>query len=66
LTFLFVPHGIFGLPFQLFFSDPATKQLRKRFARYQASLDRVVQFFDDYLAAAKDLLSQIKAERQRH
>jgi hypothetical protein len=49
-----------------FFYDPATKQLRKRFARYPASLDRVVHFFDDYLAAAKDLLSQIKAERQRH
>jgi len=48
-----------------FFYDPSSKKLRKRFARYPDSLDRVVRFFDDFLSAEKELRSQIKAERNR-
>ena len=48
-----------------FFYDPATKQLRKRFARYADALDGFVGFFDEYIQAETELLKQIQAERQR-
>ena len=48
-----------------FFYDPATKQLRKRFAHYVAQLDGFVRFFDDYIKVETELLQQIQSERQR-
>ena len=48
-----------------FFYDPATTKLRRRFASYPAALDAVVKFFNDYAAAATELLKQIQAERSR-
>jgi hypothetical protein len=48
-----------------FFYDPATKQLRKRFADYPAGLKRVVQFWDEYIAAETDLLRQLQSERRQ-
>lgn len=48
-----------------FFYDPATKELRKRFARYADALDSFVGFFDDYIKTHTELLERIKAERQR-
>lgn len=49
-----------------FFYDPASKQLRKRFALYPQVLQAFLTFFDDYIKAETELLLQIKAERQRH
>jgi len=49
-----------------FFYDPVTKKLRNRFAGYTDALERVRQFFDDYLKSENELLNQIRAERQRH
>ena len=48
-----------------FFYDPATRQLRKRFTRYISALQSFLPFYDDYIKAQQDLLTQIKAERQR-
>jgi hypothetical protein len=47
-----------------FFYDPATKKLRKRFAKYPDALETVVRFFDNDAKAQTDLLTQIQAERQ--
>jgi len=49
-----------------FFYDPVTKKLRNRFAGYTDALERVRQFFEDYLKSENELLNQIRAERQRH
>lgn len=49
-----------------FFYDPATKQLRKRFALYPAALATEAQFFRDLSRAETNLLEQIQAERKRH
>src|ERR1700732_4974657 len=49
-----------------FFYDPATKKLRNRFAGYTEALERVRQFFDDYVKAENELLGQIRVERRRH
>ena len=49
-----------------FFYDPATKQLRKRFAQYPEMMQSGVAFFHDMEKAQNDLLIQIQAERQRH
>ena len=46
-----------------FFYDPATKQLRKRFTRYAEALQKFVPFYDAYIKALQDLLTQIRAER---
>ena len=48
-----------------FFYDPATKQLRKNFARYAEALQKFVPFYDDYIRALSDLLTQIRTERQK-
>src|SRR5881296_3622253 len=48
-----------------FFYDPVTKKLRNRFAGYTDALERVRQFFDDYLKSENELLRRIQAERQR-
>lgn len=48
-----------------FFYDPATKQLRSRFARYTQALDLFDGFYDDYTKALTDLLTQLRAERQK-
>ena len=48
-----------------FFYDPATKKLRKRFARYPDALDMVVKFLNDYADAATEVINQLQAERQR-
>jgi hypothetical protein len=48
-----------------FFYDPATKQLRKRFVRYADALQAFQAFFDEYIKAQTDLLSQIRSERQK-
>ena len=49
-----------------FFYDPATKKLRKRFARYPEILDDTAKFFHDLEKAKRNLLTQIQAERQKH
>jgi hypothetical protein len=49
-----------------FFYDPASKKLRRRFARYPDSMAAIVRFFDDHLAAEKELLAQLRAERTRN
>ncbi|HLW34207.1 MAG TPA: hypothetical protein VKS98_00960, partial [Chthoniobacterales bacterium] len=49
-----------------FFYDPATRKLRKRFARYPDILDDTAKFFHDLEKAKRELLSQIQAERQKH
>lgn len=49
-----------------FFYDPTTKKLRNRFAGYTEALERVRQFFDDYVKAENELLGQIRVERRRH
>jgi hypothetical protein len=49
-----------------YFYDPATKQLRKKFARYPDMLQSAAEFFRDLEKAQTDLLNQIRAERQRH
>ena len=48
-----------------FFYDPATKQLRKKFARYPEILDDTARFFHDLETAKRNLLTQIQAERQK-
>jgi hypothetical protein len=48
-----------------FFYDPATKQPRKRFVRYADALQAFQGFYADYTKALTDLLTQIRAERQR-
>ena len=48
-----------------FFYDPATKQLRKRFAAYPKALEAMDTFFDKYIETERKLLEQIKAERER-
>jgi hypothetical protein len=48
-----------------FFYDPTTKKLRNRFAGYTDVLERVRQFFDDYIKSENELLDQIRAERQK-
>ena len=48
-----------------FFYDPATKQLRKRFTRYVETLNAFVPFYDNYIKALTDLLTQIRAERAK-
>ncbi len=48
-----------------FFYDPATKQLRKRFAFYKESQEAVARFFAEEERANKVLLEQLQAERRR-
>jgi hypothetical protein len=48
-----------------FFYDPATKKLRKRFARYPEILEDTAKFFHDLENAKGQLLTQIQAERQK-
>jgi hypothetical protein len=48
-----------------FFYDPATKQPRKRFVRYSDALQSFQVFYDDYIKAQTELLTQIRAERQK-
>ena len=48
-----------------FFYDPATKELRKRFAGYPDGLENLAAFFNKYAANLTDLLNQLQAERQR-
>jgi hypothetical protein len=48
-----------------FFYDPATRQLRKKFAQYPEVLDTTAAFFHDLEKAKRGLLSQIQAERQK-
>ena len=48
-----------------FFYDPATKQLRKRFTRYAEALQKFVPFYEAYVKALTDLLTQIRLERQK-
>jgi len=47
-----------------FFYDPATKQLRKRFAAYPKILEATDAFFDRYIEVNNELLRQIKAEQK--
>lgn len=49
-----------------FFYDPATKQLQKRFTRYIEALQALGSFYDSYIKAMNDLLTQIRAERAKH
>jgi hypothetical protein len=48
-----------------FFYDPATKQLRHRFAPYPAALQIEADFFRDLQRAETELLQQLQAERKR-
>ena len=48
-----------------FFYDPATKQLRKRFTGYAETLQKFLPFYDAYIKALTDLLTQIRAERAK-
>jgi len=48
-----------------FFYDPATKQLRKKFAQYPEMLEATAAFFHDLEKAKRQLLAQIQAERQK-
>jgi hypothetical protein len=48
-----------------FFYDPATKQLHKRFTRYAESLQAFIPFYDSYVQALTDLLTQIRTERAK-
>lgn len=48
-----------------FFYDPATKQLRKRFADYPEILEDTAKFFHDLEKAKRELLTQIQAERHK-
>jgi len=48
-----------------FFYDPTTKQLRKRFLRYAETLQKFVPFYDAYIQALENLLTQIRIERQK-
>ena len=47
------------------FYDPATKQLGKRFTRYIEALQAFIPFYDSYIQAQTDLLTQIRAERAK-
>lgn len=49
-----------------FFYDPATKQLRKRFALYPSALQIEADFYRDMQGADAELLQQLQAERKRH
>src|SRR6266404_6331861 len=49
-----------------FFSDPATKKLRKRFEKYPEGLNATVKLFHDMEKTQTDLLKQVQAERKRH
>ena len=49
-----------------FFYDPATKQLRERFAWYPKGLEDAAEFFRDLEKAETELLTQIQAERRQH
>jgi hypothetical protein len=49
-----------------FFYDPATKKLRNRFAAYPLALQSIADFLHDVQKAHEELLTQIRAERQRH
>jgi hypothetical protein len=49
----------------VFFYDPATKQLRKRFTRYADALQAFQTFFAEYIEALTDLLTQIRTERAK-
>jgi len=48
-----------------FFYDPATKQLRSRFSRYAAALELFDVFYNDYINAQTELLTQLRNERQK-
>jgi hypothetical protein len=48
-----------------FFYDPATKQLRKRFANYPEVLAAGAAAMHQLAAAYEDLLTQLRAERQK-
>jgi hypothetical protein len=50
----------------LFFYDPATKKLRKRFEIYPDALQANVKFANDLERTHTQLLKQIQAERQRN
>lgn len=49
-----------------FFYDPATRQLRKRFAAYPTAMHRYTEFFQKMAAAYGELLGQIRRERAQH
>jgi hypothetical protein len=49
-----------------FFYDPATKQLRKRFASYPDALQAAADFLHNLAAAYQQLLERLHAERQHH
>jgi len=49
----------------LFFYDPATKKLRKRFEFFPEALDATVRFANELERTHTALLKQIQAERQR-
>src|SRR5262245_10659780 len=49
----------------LFFYDPATKKLRKRFEIYPQALETRVKFANELERTHTDLLKRIQAERQR-
>ena len=49
-----------------FFYDPATKQLRKRYALYPAALQIEAEFFRDLQRTETELLQRLQAERKRH
>lgn len=48
-----------------FFYDPATKKLRRRFAKYPDALAMTANFLHELEKAQTNLLKQIQAERQR-
>lgn len=48
-----------------FFYDPATKRLRRRFARYPDALAFLVNFEENLIASEKTLLTQLQAEHHR-
>src|SRR3954451_13758298 len=48
-----------------FFYDPATKQLRKRFTRYAEALQKFLPFYNAYIKALTELLTQIRSERAK-
>jgi hypothetical protein len=49
-----------------FFYDPTTKKLRNRFASYPLALQSIADFLHDVQKAYEELLTQIRAERQRY
>src|SRR5215472_12065828 len=50
----------------LFFYDPATKKLRRRFEIYPEALDATVQFANELERTHTELLKRIQAERRRN